>query len=55
MIQEYDNILLLYNNNWPIGELGLAWGGGGMFDVFSTFLLASKSDPGSIQISSYGR
>ena len=35
---------------WLVGS-----GGGSIFIVFSTFPLASKSEPGSIQISSYGR
>ena len=39
-------------------ELALAWGGGwgwgDIFDVFLNFAFKVQSDPGSIQICSYG-
>ena len=55
MISEYNELLLLYYNNKPMGELGLAWGVGGVggeISRFSELFFRFQSDPGSIQICS---
>ena len=53
MIQEYDKILLLYINNRPMGDLGLAWGvgwevWGDIFDIFSICFLMGPRPLGAL-------